>query len=528
MTSGAEKKVGVLSKLFTATNLTQKAYLNVVAQGLEYGARVLVVFVVTPFLVAGLGDTAFGIWTVLGRITQYLTVAGGRSTQALKWSIASEQDSTDHEAKRRSVGSAVYVWLFFLPIMAVLGAGMIWLSPAWLRVPEDSVSTVRAAAALLVAAFILTTLTELPRSVLEGTNLGYKCMGLSAASVVGGGALTVLALRLETGLVGVAAATLTTIVVTGLLFLVITETHVPWFGIAKPRTEGVREFLVLSAWFLVWRLVMLSMTAIDVVLLGTFAPVALVSSYALTKYAPEALVDLVSMVALGAMPGLGGIIGSRDLGKAAQLRAELVTLTWLVITVLGSTVLVWNHAFLRLWVGSEYDLGLVPTLLIVLMITQFVLIRNDAFVIDLTLNLKKKVLIGLLSTALSIVLAGLLVGPFGVTGLVSGLIGGRLVLNVSYPILVSRFLNISLLAQLKAIVRPAAITVVLFFIASRIGEEVRNETTFVIDAWVELALCLGVTAATLFIIVFRFGLKVEQREQLRERARLILGGRSQR
>ena len=48
--------IKALSKRFSDESLTKKASLNAFASLLDYGARVLVGFLVQPILVAGLGD----------------------------------------------------------------------------------------------------------------------------------------------------------------------------------------------------------------------------------------------------------------------------------------------------------------------------------------------------------------------------------------------------------------------------------------------------------------------------------------
>ena len=71
-------------------NLTQRAYLNSVTSLLDYGARTITVFVVTPFLVSGLGSTLFGVWQILQQFTGYTNLADIRATQVLKWSVSLE------------------------------------------------------------------------------------------------------------------------------------------------------------------------------------------------------------------------------------------------------------------------------------------------------------------------------------------------------------------------------------------------------------------------------------------------------
>lgn len=521
---------------------TKKAALNAVATGLDFGARIIVNFLINPLLLIGLGDFGYGAWQILGRLIGYISPAGGRPTQVLKWTIANQQASIDYEAKRRQVGSAITVWFIFLPLLSLLGATLAWYVPNWLHAPLEVYTSLRWAAALLVANLIFTDLALIPQSVLRGENLGYKRMGLSTFLVLVGGGLTASALFFKTGIIGVAAANLMTTTLNGLMFLKVVRAHVIWFGIAKPMFAGVRKYLGLSGWFLVWTLVMQLLKAGDVVVLGIFDSAELVTHYSLTKFIPETIIGFVAIIVFGITPGLGGVIGSQNLEKAARVRGEIMIFTWLIVTVGGSTILLWNYAFVQLWVGKEYYAGLISNLLIILMAAQFVFIRNDANIIDLTLDLKKKVLIGILSAGLSVGISAVLIGGFkidipgvlmeklkmdvigiritgdkmGIIGVSLGFIAGQSILSIGYPVLVGRFLGVSFYSQFKGGLRPAFITVLLLGSVSVLGN------FMVVKTWLDLALLAGATAGLLSLLAFYTGLTGEQRQRLLGRVRKVL------
>ena len=507
-----------LSKRFSDESLTKKASLNALASLLDYGARVLVGFLVQPILVAGLGSYLYGIWQIVGRLIGYISAASGRPTQALKWTVANRQASTDYAEKRRQVGSAVVVWFLFLPLMAAVGGVLAWFAPVLLSVPAEYIWSVRAAAGVLVADLILLTLADMPQSVLGGENLGYKRMGLSTALVFAGGGLTAAAVYLHTGIVGVAVAHLAATLMTGILFLRIVRSYVPWFGLARPSRAEVRRFFGLSGWFQVWRLVMQLMMSSDVIVLGLLVSVETVTTYALTKYAPEMLISLVAIVAFGIAPGLGSVIGAGNLEKAARVRGEIMMGTWLISTVVGTTILLWIRSLMGLWVGAEYYAGPLPTLLIMLMMTQLVLIRNDSNVIDLTLNLRRKVLSGLLSAAASLIAASVFVGPLGlgIGGLCLGFMAGRSILSLGYPWLVGRALGMSPGAQLRSIPRPAFVMISLFSVATLAGN------SLAVGSWIGLAILSGMTLIVVSALAFYAGLAGDQRKRVLKRVRHVI------
>ncbi len=512
--SGGERERS--SQTTRARGLTRKASLNALASILDYGARMAVAFVINPFLVRGLGAFGFGTWEVLRRLVGQLTPASGRPTQALKWTIAREQSSADWEGKRRHLGAALAVALVFLAPTLVAGAAVAWFAPAWLHAPPEWVGQIRVATAVLLGSVVLVSLTAFPRAVLDGENLGYKRMGLSAAVVLAGGGLVMLAIKLETGLVGVAAATAFTSLVSGLVFFTVVRRYVPWFGLARPSSGAVRRFLGLSWWFLVWNVTMRLMNGSDVLILGMADSPVLVTTYTLSRYVPEAGGYLVVLAIVGASPGLGGLLGSGDLGKVRRIREEIMMLVWLTSTVIGACVLLLNRSFLGLWVDESYYAGQVPMLLIILLAAQLALIRSDAGLIDLSLEIRPKVLLGVLSLGVSVLLAVLLVGfrGGGIVGLCAGFLAGRSIMSAAYPRRVGRLLEVPLASQLKAARRPAVTTLLILALCFALGPRVS------LGSWFSLIGAGIVSCGLVASAALLGGLRPDQRGRLIARSRI--------
>jgi len=517
---GAEPKGRLgraVARVVSDGSLTKKASLNAAASTADQIARSVAGLIINPILLTRLGDTGYGIWQVLQQLIGHASPASGRPGEALKWTIAHDQLSTDYDFKRRQVGNAMAVWLLFLPVLVAVGGTLAWLAPIWLHVQSSSYGTVRVAGGILVLDAVLFSLLYLPESVLQGENLGYKRLGLSVLLVFVSKALLVVAVYLGTGIGGLAVATTVATVLWGATYLFIVRSRVVWFGVTRSSLAEVGRFVRLSWWFLLWNLVMTVMLASDVVVLGVVGSPALVTTYTLARYVPQAITIAVSGVIVAIMPGLGGLIGAGELRKAVRIRKETMSLIWLFTIVAGATVLLWEESFLRLWVGPGYYPGSATILMVMLMVLQFALIRTDANIIDLTLNLRRKVLLGALSAILCVGLALLFLGPLdmGIIGLVLGFIVGRTIQSVGYPLMIGRMLGIPPARQLKGIARPALATGVLFAGASALG------TATHAGSWLDLVLFTGISAAAVALIAFFIGLPVGSRQQLWRRLRKV-------
>ena len=500
-------------------NLTRRASLNAVASGLDYGARAVVELVVSPLIVSGLGAATYGAWRVLWQWSSYVWGASGRSAQALQYAIAHKQWTSPDQEKRQLVGAAAVVWLVFLPLLLVAGALGVWLAPGLLDVPADQVTPLRVAATLLTVDAAAMTLLTLPRSALVGENLGYTRMGVSAALVAVGGALMVGSVKLGLGLPGLAAATLTTTFLTGIVFWTITRRRLGWFGFARPTRALTRWFLGLSAWFLGWKLVLELMIASDVLVLAAFVPLAAVAAFALTKWVGDAMAQVLAMVVQATIPGIGGYLGSGARDKAATLRGEVMALVWVLGTGMSVTIMLWNAAFVGLWVGESLYAGDTVTLLLVVLAFQLALIKADTFVIDVALKPRIKVVAGVVAAVTSSALAARAGGALAGAEfrLCLGLVAGRAVLGVTAPVAVGRFLGVPLSRQLRAIVRPALVTALFLAVAYEVAPHLPHV------GWLTLVPAVALTAVVSSGLALVLGLDRTQRRRLVRRVHAVLG-----
>jgi len=493
--------------------LTHRATLNVVASLLDYGAKLAVGVVVVPILVSGLGRTLYGVWEMLGRLVGYMTAGDGRPTQALRLVVSNLQGSPDDSAKRRYVGGALVVWLLFMPLVVVIGGALVWLAPVITKTAPALAAGVRLTAALLTVSLVFGNLASLPESVLRGMNLGYKRMGLQAGLEVVGGALMAGAIYLGLGMMGAAGAQVAFALLMGLTFWWVVKKYVPWFGIERPTRADVKGLLGLSLWYSAGEAITKLQLASDVLILGMVLSPTAVTAYALTSYAARTAVNLQSLAAGGAIPGIGGVIGDRQFEKAVRLRNELLALTWLFATTVGATILLWNRSFLTLWVGGVNYAGPWVNLLIVAIMAQTAFVRSDAYIIDAALQPRMRVIVTAVAATLTIVLATLFTMRFGTVGLCLGIIAGRLTQSVAYPHLVRRCFGDTSRPDLWAIGRPLMVMALLFAAAARFGDRILAHHWI---GWIAGVLATGVVVLVVGLVT---GLPAEAR------AAVLLRGR---
>lgn len=494
-----------------ALPLTRRASLNVVAFGLDFGVKTVVGFVVTPLLVERLGAALFGVWEILGRLAGYVAAVGGQPAEALRLVVANRQAAAEPATQRRAMASALIVWLAFLPLAVLASTLLAWYAPALSGAGPEWRSSVRVAAALLFAGGLLGALSALPEAALHGMNLGYKRMELQAALHAASGLLTAAAVYGGLGLVGLGGAQIIAAALCGLCFWALARGYVGWFGAARPTRLEVGKMLNLSAWLSGGDLIAKLLLASDVLILGIMLSPAVVTTYVLTSFAPRAAVAIHGSAVGAAMPGLGGLIGEGQQERATLVRRELLVLTWLFVTTVGVTILLWNRSFVSLWVGADHHAGSAVQLLIVVIAAQTAFIRADAYVIDAALQSWLRVVISAGTVVVTIAFAIAFTRIWGLPGLCLGVVVGRLTQTVAYPVLARRSVGDRGAVLAPSAVRALLVSVVLFGLALRYADLATPAT------WLGWAAGVVATVAVAAGIAFTVGLSAEARRAVTRR-----------
>jgi O-antigen/teichoic acid export membrane protein len=302
---------------------------------------------------------------------------------------------------------------------------------------------------------------------------------------------------------------------TGACFWLLVRRYVTGFGVARPSRAEVRGLVGMSAWIAAGDLVSKLLLASDVLVLGAAVSPALVTTYVLTGYAARTALGIFWFTVGSAMPGMGGLLGEEQYDRAAALRSELLTLTWLFAIAVGATVLMWNDGFLRLWVGSENYAGRWANLLIVTIMVQTMFIRADAYLIDVALRPRQRVLVAAVAAVITIGAAIPLTRSFGIIGLCAGILLGRATQSLAYPMIAAACLRRPTGLPWRALVRPGLATAALFAAALALGERVTAQS------WMGWGLGVAGSVALTPLVAFALGLSPGARHTVLGRVRSI-------
>lgn len=486
-------------------NLKQRAYLNTVATGIDFLAKKGVNFFVIPIMVAKLGPVFFGVWQILRQLNVYMQTADMSAAGPLKYYLSRERSLREDDELRRSFTASVFSTILVIPIYIIAGVTLVWLAPHVASVDSENFLLIRMTSALLVTAYITRQIFALFEAVLSGMNLSYKRMGFKATINIIGGVLTITALYLEYGLIGLAAVEIIISVITGLTFWGIIKKHVPWLGFSRVSFDEVKTYLKLSVSFLGWKIVRIVNLTYDIILLGIFSGPAIVSKYVITRFLMTGAKGLIDQVFPALTAGIGKVLGEGDRAKLLRVRSLLIKMIWAVGMIVGATICLWNKSFISLWTSPDLFAGQLETFLIVIIVLQTSLQRIDTSLTSITLKLNEMTLLTSISVVVSVLLTIVLAPHFQIIGLLLALLIGNIILTIGYPKILENLLSERSFMQELLFKRSAVYSMLIFIITSILGISIYTSSWFVIIP--------GVLVTLLFLCFIQWYLIFEKNDR---------------
>jgi O-antigen/teichoic acid export membrane protein len=496
------------------TNRAGLTYLNSIIQ---QAARLIVNFLITPIVIGGLGKELYGAWLLLQQSIGYLSISDLRPMGTLKFTLAISQHKDDIGEKQRQIGSALLLWLITFPVILLIGYGVIRISPWFIHVEETFSMVVTGTITILVIGVILDRFFSLPGNVLRGMNLDYKAMGLTASSIIIGGVLSVLAINLGWGMIGLAAASVITILLNGIIRFFVAVKFLPWMRSSRPKYSELLTFVRLSLWLFLGSTASLVFSGGDLLLIGIVFNPSSSSIYAVTGSVLIFLSTPIIQLVNSGSPGIAGLCGSGDWEKVDQIRKEMHLSALLLLGIVGAGVLALNQSFLKLWIGEGFFAGKTVNLLFVLTSLVSVVMNTDSVVIDAALEFKKKALLQFTSACILIISGIFAASQWGLVGIAVSVLFSKIICAFFFQILIRKLVKKPLWDYYLKVARLIFVILILLII-------INSFIIFKSISWLQFAFQV-IAIGTISLIIFWFlGISGATRKLLINRLAIMYSG----
>ncbi len=320
----------------------------------------LVGFLLTPFIVHRLGDTAYGIWALTGGIVAYLGLLDlGMSASVAKY-VAEYRAKNQPQSVNEIVSTVfmLYCLLSLLVLFAILVLSLYF--PAIFNVEGGYGQIGRVALFLVGIDFVI----MLPTSILNAILVGYQRFDLNylagILALLVKSVLIVVLLNLGLGLVGLATTSIvSTLLLTAARFWATKRTapklriHPKLFR--RDIVPSVGKFSLVVFGLQVTGLVIYHT---DNIVIGLFLPVAAITPFAIAYklgiLVRDAIAQPLGSVLMPAFSELDGMGRAEDRERIRRLLIQGTKATSVLVLPITAFLIVMGEHIIRLWVGKEY------------------------------------------------------------------------------------------------------------------------------------------------------------------------------
>ncbi len=384
--------------------------------------RVVISFLLTPFVIGQLGVADYGLWLLVLSVTGYFNLMDFGFGQAITRYVAMKQATGGREHLNQLASTFIVVYLGIGLLIAVLTVVLGLFLPRIFHIAESQASAGQIA--LLITGFAAAI--NFPMSLFGGWLLGFQRYDLANAtdwvSMLANTVLTLVVLGLHLGLIALVIVAAATGIMSGLarVFMARWVDSGLEIRLHHFRREKIREITTYSVYFFIVSTAVLICHGSDQIVIGLFLPTTAVAIYGVNLRLVETSRNLAGQLSYVLLPVAAGLHALADTTRLQQVLMEGTRLSLALIVGLAVELIVLSPPFLRLWVGAQFLDGYVA--LVVLTIVAVAAIGQDTAAKVLMVTNKQRVVAGVsvIDSATNLGLSLLLVQTLGIVGVALG------------------------------------------------------------------------------------------------------------
>ena len=485
---------------------------NIFSTWVGYLITLLVGFLLAPFVVHRLGNTGYGIWTLVVSLTGYFGMLDLGLRQSVGRSVAHYIALNDKENVNRTVSTALAM-LGAAGLLALLATVVVYLSFNIFKVEQHLESTARTA--LLVAG--LNIALVLPFAVFSAVLVALErfdvincitiCGALARATLV------VTFLNLGHGMTTLA---LITFAVSISEYSVMAACAQSLYRPLRPRWSFVartrcKELFTFGIYRFVWIVANQLIFYTDSVVIGMFLNAAAITYYAIAGSLINYGRNIVSLATDTLYPAATRLDAKNDMAGLRELQIFGTTIALLVGLPLCLGYVFLGKQFITLWMGPGFNLSVV--ILAILTIPQFISMSQYISSLILVGMAKHQVLayIALAEGIANLILSIILIRKIGVIGVAWGTVIPHFISTaLVVPLYTLRTLRMRWTDYvLKAFVRPVCCAIPVAGICYLFSIWIET------PSWLEFAAEVVTICAIFLVLSYLVCLTAEQQAALR-------------
>lgn len=321
-----------------------------------YGVAVIVGFLLSPFVLHRLGNSAYGFWVLLASLVSYLGLLDLGVRGSITRFMARHHAVGDHAAASRVVVGALRVFVTLGALAMVLSAVLALFVDRLFSVPEGMLPVARLVLIIGGASVAASFVSGVFGGVVTGLHRFDVDSVLEIGTTVLRAVLVVVALQAGHGLVWLAAIQLGVTVLRAVANLVAALRLYPDLSLrgAGPVGETIRGLLSFSLFASLIHASTVAIYYTDVVIIGAVLPVGLIAFYSIAANLRDYGRSIGDSVSRVVTPRASAAEAATGASAAGDIVLRVGKAVGLIMVPVAFTLILRGETFVNLWMSSSY------------------------------------------------------------------------------------------------------------------------------------------------------------------------------
>lgn len=412
--------------------------------------QVVAGFVLMPVVVTHLGPRQYGLWTLIGDTLWYYTLLDLGLSSAVSRNVARTHGQGDFVRATMFASASFGIFCAIAILLCIVGAAITFLAPMVFDIRAEQ-REFRTTILLLSAGMALAFPVRTHIGILNA-RMRFDLTALSTIiRTIVGTALMIAAVKLQMGLIGIAAATVAAQIVESLILVACRVHYVPEVTPTLRRIDrGCLVDLLSFSWksFVAQTADLLRYRVSSFIIAANvgLAPVAFYSvGMRLVDYGSQLVMNVLGLFT----PVFSILDGRGDKTELKRYLGETLRISTIASLSVICTLSLFSTPFIEVWMGREYLIS--STIVAILAFPMALALVQNPSVSALYGAAKHQyyMFINLAEGLANVILSLWLVPSFGIVGAALGIaIPMTISKGIAQPIIVSRVLHVPLTSVL--------------------------------------------------------------------------------
>jgi len=328
-------------------------------------------FLLTPIKIRYLGQYVYGLWVTLGSAVGYLGLFNfGMSTATIKYT-AEYHARNEQEILNKTISSILVVFILIGIFIILICAGLTPFLPHIFNLTGDLVSVGKIVFLIMGLNLVLGLLGNIFGNIIYGYQRVDIRNTYSIIQGIANALLVITLLRLGFGIIGLAIASLLSILIVSVLYLLFIH-HSNYGIIIHPRLVDFKIFKEIVPYSI--RSFVLGLTTqicfkTDNIVIGALLLVSLVTPYSVAYHLCFTVTTLIMKIPYAIFPTFTKLYTLKDINSLRSLFLKTVKISVAIFVPFAVFIAIFGHSFINLWVGEENYVG--TSVLLVLIFINF-------------------------------------------------------------------------------------------------------------------------------------------------------------